>query len=80
MDGEITVHKGKIRVVCRQDGAVTQTGYVRASVENLRDAARVLASWMDLGFEEVASECRRVHLRDQQMAELRAIVTDVIDS
>lgn len=57
----ITVHFQK------RDGSV-EAGYDKATIENLNDATRVLAAWMDMKHEDIAKECRRVHERDQRQA------------
>ena len=62
----------------QQDGTTkttTKTGYTEPIIENLNDAARILTGWMDLSFEDTASECRRVHNNDQ----VKAFIRDIID-
>ena len=59
-------------IVARQ---VLKDGYCEvslpATVEGLREAARILAAWMDLPCEDFGDECRRIHAREQQDAFLR---------
>lgn len=66
--GFIVVSPDDIRVRFQQRNGITEAGYNDVTVETLQDAARVLASWMSLKYEDVGKECRRIHARDQQMA------------
>jgi hypothetical protein len=53
---------------------VTQTGFANATVENLHEAARLLAAFMDLPYSDIAKECQRIHNQDQITAELFEMV------
>ena len=74
--GIILVSDDGIAVRHQQQGCTTKVGYTEPTIENLKDAARVLAAWMDLSFEDTASECRRVHNNDQFDAFLREAIQD----
>ncbi len=74
--GVILVSDDGIMVQHQQQDGTTGTGYAEPTIENLNDAARVLAGWMDLSFEDTASECRRVHNNDQFDAFLREAIQD----
>lgn len=80
--GTITVADGQI-VVCREDKnglSRRRCGceYNQATIENLRDAARVLGLWLEIPHEDVALECQRVHAKDQEMAFLRETIDDTV--
>jgi hypothetical protein len=49
----------------------SEVEYDKATVENLFDAARILAAWMGIKYEDIAKECQRVHSYDQTMAFLK---------
>lgn len=72
--GIIIVSDNRITVRRQQGDDVTAMGYTEATIENLRDAARILAGWMDLKFEDPAAECRRIHCNDQFDAYLREVI------
>lgn len=72
--GVIVVFDRGISVRRQQLDGITETTYTEATFENLRDAARVLAKWMDLKFENVKDECNRVHDGDQFDAFLRETI------
>lgn len=69
--GVIVVAAGRIFVIKQETSGQTQTQYEEATIENLADAARVLSAWLDLSSEDHATECRRIHDRDQFLAYLR---------
>ena len=68
--GSITVSDDGISVLHIVQDGWTQTSLSR-TVEGLREAARILADWMDLPCEDIGAECRRIHYREQQEAFLR---------
>lgn len=74
--GMIVVSRDSIivRVACGSD--TIQSTYAEATIENLQDAARVLAAWMDLKFEDVSAECQRVHQRDQFDSVIRDMIKE----
>lgn len=72
--GSIIVQDGVIRVKFQRGDATTSTSY-SASVENLCDAARVLARWMDISYEDIARECQRIH----ELDEFKAFIRDSIE-
>ncbi len=72
--GTIIVSDNGIAVRHQQRNGTTEGAYDEATIENLQDAARILAGWMNLKFEDTASECRRVHKKDQFDAYLREII------
>lgn len=79
--GTIVVTDGEI-VVRREERTSSSKGkceaqYGEATIENLRDAARVLGAWMDLSHEDVALECQRVHTTDQRDALFREMIREV---
>jgi hypothetical protein len=72
--GIILVSDNGITVRCQQRDETTEVTYDETTIENLQDGARILAGWMNLKFEDTASECRRVHKNDQFDAFLREFV------
>ena len=79
--GTIVVADGKIVVRLEEktnsSKGKTEGHYEKATIENLRDAARVLGAWLDLPYEDIALECQRVHLQDQQQAYFREMIDAV---
>ena len=72
--GIILVRDGRIYVRYQHQDGCSKSDYVTANIEDLQDAARILASLMDLKFEHPDSECRRVSDKDQLEAILRELV------
>ena len=77
--GIILVSDSGITVRRQQRNDITEVTYAEATIENLQDATRVLAGWMNLKFEDTASECRRVHKNDQFDASLREAIQGWVD-
>jgi hypothetical protein len=69
--GVIAVDGDLIKVM--YDGT---TARLSVSIENLREAARLLAGFMDIPSEDYEAECRRVHARDQRDALIRDSVAE----
>jgi hypothetical protein len=76
--GTITVSKTSIAVTYRDPHGFGATAYSVPSIENLQDAARILAAWLDLKYEDLANECQRVSQRDQTDAELKEMIQDAM--
>lgn len=74
--GIILVSDKGITVRRQQRDDMTEVTYTEATIENLQDAARILSAWMSLKFEDMASECWRVHKNDQFDASLREAIQD----
>ena len=72
--GIIIISDNGITVRRQQRNDITEATYDEATIENLQDATRVLAAWMDVKFEDTAMECRRVHDKDQFGAFLREAI------
>lgn len=80
--GSIVIENGHIHV-CTSDCTstsklYTKTSYDSVTIENLNDAARVLAAWMDIPSEDVATDCQRIHARDQQLAAIKEMINDSV--
>jgi len=77
--GIIIVSDNRITVRRQQRNDITEVIFDEATIENLQDATRILASWTDLKFEDIARECRRVHDKDQFDASLREAIQGWVD-
>jgi hypothetical protein len=76
--GTITIADGCIYVSNCDGDHQASCRYDSVSIELLHDAARVLASWMNLPYEDLAKECQRVSNRDQFRAELRDDIERIV--
>lgn len=76
MNGAIFVRDGQIMVHMVEANSSSTVTYKSATVENLNDAARVLAAGLDLKYEDIGMECRRVASVDQIDASLRELIED----
>lgn len=72
--GFILVSADKIVVRFQKHDGSVEASYDDVTVENLQDAARILAAWMEMKYADRQQECLRVHARDQEMAFLRECV------
>lgn len=77
--GIILVSDNGITVRFQECGSTTEVTYTKVTIENLQDATRILAAWMDVKFEDTASECRRVHRSDQRDAYIREFIKDQVE-
>lgn len=68
--GVIVVSDDGISVCQTEERGWSQTSLPR-TVEGLHEAARILASLMELPCEDIEEECRRIHAREQRDAFLR---------
>lgn len=77
--GVIIVTDNGIEVVKNDDNnGSTQASYSGTSTEELRDAARVLAGWLNLLPNDPAERCRTIHNREQRDAAIRQFVDDAM--
>jgi hypothetical protein len=76
--GSITVTENSIEVKCFGRDGFSATAYSNPSIENLQDAARILAAWLDLKYENLTKECQRVSQRDQTDAALKEMIQDAM--
>ena len=74
--GFIVVSSSGITVRFQDKGATTEISYSDVTVESLADAARMLASWMELKYENIAKECQRIHAKDQMKALLKEYMAE----
>jgi len=76
--GIITVSKDRIIVTADMDGGQSSID-LDFNVESLVYAAGVLARWMDVPYEDLAKEVKRIHSNDQSEAFLNEIIQDAND-
>ena len=59
--GSIVVTDQGVVVTCHHEAGATTAVYGTPSLENLQDAAHVLAAWLELPSENPAVEAGRIH-------------------
>ena len=69
------IHVSESGITVRyQDGHRVCETHLGSNIEDMHEAARILVAWMELKFENVADECRRVQSADQRDAHFREII------
>ena len=77
MRGSIEVIEGEIFVSMQDECGETKISYPNATIENMHDAAKTLANWMGIPYKDHVKECRRIHDRDQTLAWLMDMVSQL---
>ena len=78
--GLIRVTEGHIAVEYGDETCRTScSGPREVTIEAMLDSVRILCGWMDLPYEDVGDECKRVHYRDQMEAELKEMLSSFIE-
>ena len=78
-EGKIIVVDDEIRIELVDDACCGTATYSEVTIENLMDAARVLASWMDIPHDNAPDECKRIHRQEQLGALIRDHLNKVDD-
>ena len=77
MNGSITISDGRIMVTTfgSDPGRFELIAiYETVTIEDLASASRILAMALNVPSEDRATECRRIHTRDQQQAMVREAI------
>ena len=77
--GYIKVTEKGITVAHEEDQCSVETFFPNPSRETLEYATNLLASWMNLPFEDAKRECQRIHAKDQRDALIKECLDDFLN-